>query len=207
MLGIIDLGVGSVRSVQASLAAVDIPSDILSIKSSFDSYNRLIIPGVGHFSSLANLLDSHDLKTRLIRFTSFPENRLLGICLGMQILFDHSDECPKGSKGLSLFPYKITKLCSDHARVPHVGWSPLMIQRSGNFLSPLIDLQDFYFVHSYALSISPSDTVIFDEFSTTSHGRVDFVSSFRRKNIYGCQFHPEKSSIAGHSILKAFVYN
>jgi glutamine amidotransferase len=124
----------------------------------------------------------------------------------MQILFNRSDESFSFSKGLSLIDADIQRLTSSlPARIPHIGWSSISIQKEGSFLSESMNGADFYFVHSYALLDSKVNRHLFDEFSLSSNGNCTFISSFRFRNLYGCQFHPEKSSLAGSALLQNFI--
>ena len=136
-------------------------------------------------------------------FLNNNENRLMGICLGFQVLFESSEESIN-AKGLGLISGKIEKLkSSESERIPHVGWNDVIPLKKKFILKFLENPMDVYFVHSYGLLLNQNlNEDLFHEFTVTRHGKNKFLSSFRLSNLYGCQFHPEKSSKVGTKIFK-----
>lgn len=206
-VAILNSGIGSIHSLCNSLQLLGISSEVVTTPQQLSSYSRVILPGVGHFDEGSSFISQFNWAESIRNFLAEPSNRLLGICLGMQLLFSSSEESDKCFGGLSLVNAKIELLPLGEAKVPNLGWLQLTSRKStGHFITKSVDRQDFYFVHSYALMLHASDCVIadFDEYAISLHGSVPFVSMFRSANVYGCQFHPEKSSKAGLSVLKNF---
>lgn len=207
-IGILNAGVGSIHSLENSLRLLGYSSDVLSNHQSLSEYSHLILPGVGHFDQGASFIAGDNWKQPILKFLNDPKKRLLGICLGMQLLFSSSEESSDHLNGLSFFKLSIQRLPDSDAKVPNLGWLPVYQKQSdADFISKSVHSHDFYFVHSYALIMKPymdlSD--IFDEYAISWHGQTPFVSMFRASNIYGCQFHPEKSSSDGLKLLKSFL--
>lgn len=207
-IGIINAGVGSIHSLKNSLTLLDRSATIVSDYRSLSEFTHLIFPGVGHFDQGAAFVSDNILKLSLQEFLADPSKRLLGICLGMQLFFSSSEESINGINALSLFDPPIQRLPESEAKVPNLGWLPIAsVKSTDNFLKAEIQNGDFYFVHSYALLLNslsnPND--MFDEYSIAMHGNIPFVATFRSSNIYGCQFHPEKSSLSGLLLLKQFL--
>lgn len=206
-IGVLNVGTGSLSSFRTKIISIGHKFVEIQSPSDLSTVSRLILPGVGSFAYAADKLNKFFSNSLLTNYLNNPNNRVLGVCLGMQVLFKNSDEAASGVNGLTLFNCDIRKLTSDKpARIPHVGWSTIDIQKSGHFLSENIDGKDFYFVHSYALLDKNLDfDQFFDEYSVSMNGLCGFISSFRKNNIYACQFHPEKSSLAGSFLLKKFI--
>ena len=138
------------------------------------------------------------MKQSFLQYLADPGKRLLGICLGMQLLFSSSEESVDGMFGLSLFDFPIKRLPSSEAKVPNLGWLPVCSEKStDHFVNQNTHNSDYYFVHSYALCLNtlPNPRIIFDEYATSTHGNTPFVAMFRSSNVYGCQFHPEKAPV------------
>lgn len=205
-VGIIDISIGSLNSLENCLSNIGFQSAFCRKPEELNLYKFIILPGIGNFGSSAKNLISQDWVEAIKNFLSNPENKLLGICLGFQILFNSSDESPE-SKGLGLVEGNIEKLQNSLSfRVPHVGWNSVFAEKKISFLKFIDYEPDVYFVHSYALILNDKKLIEqFDEYTITEHGRNLFISSFRLKNIYGCQFHPEKSSKVGIKFLKSFL--
>ena len=207
-IGIINAGVGSIHSLQNSLRLLGYSATVVSDLSKLSNFSRLIFPGVGHFDQGSSFVSDILLKQSLLQFLDDPDKRLLGICLGMQLLFSSSEESVSGMTGLSLFDFPIQRLPASEAKVPNLGWLPIHVEKeSKHFVDQGIHGRDFYFVHSYALlsATLPNPNSFFHEYAIANHGRTQFVAMFRSSNVYGCQFHPEKSSLDGLSILKKFL--
>ena len=197
MIALIDYKAGNLTSVRKALSFIG--SDFVVPESTADCAGAkgLIVPGVGHFSA-TEALDEHWRRTILDAVASGTP--LLGICVGMQWLFEGSDEAP-GVPGLGLMQGRIARLNGDtesRLKVPHVGWNALDIKRQGRLLEGLPSGAQVYFTHSYAAPVTETCA------AATAHANV-FSSAVERDNVFGVQFHPEKSGDAGLQILRNFL--
>lgn len=172
---------------------VVITSDVNLIRNS----SHLIIPGVGHFDNAMQRLFSSGLDLVIIEFAS-SNKPILGICLGMQILGLSSEEGIE--KGLGLIPFINRKINGEKIKVPHMGWNNITTKQITDLSGGLSNKDRFYFVHSYFSSNVMDENILF----TTVYGE-EFVSGVVSKNIYGVQFHPEKSHFFGMKLLKNFI--
>lgn len=208
-VGIINYGVGNFGSVARALNALKITNTLINQPHELSEPDCLILPGAGSFSECANILHSNGwadaIRNQVINF----EMPILGICLGMQLLADYSNEgkissdAAQGSAGLGLLPGRVLHLSElgCNYRVPHVGWNSLEFREPRvNLFSDIASGADFYFVHSYALVPEDSKDIL----ATTDYG-VPITAAVGRGNIYGTQFHPEKSSHPGFKVLRNFV--
>jgi len=163
--------------------------------------DKIIIPGVGNFSQAMANLSKRGWNEVLREAVLTGGTPLLGICLGMQLLATESKES-SNTKGLNLVPGKVVKLneASIKLRIPHIGWNEVIQRRKDFIFDGVNNKKDFYFVHSYHLVPNNSDNIL----STTPYG-MDFVSAISENNIYGVQFHPEKSLKAGLRLLHNFL--
>lgn len=199
MVGIIDYGVGNLFSLKSSLKYLGISAEIVNDKESIQSCERLILPGVGAFGDAAKALADSGLDKVVIAAAN-EGKPLLGICLGMQLLFEEGLEF--GShKGLGLIPGKVVSikpLIGDN-KIPHIGWNQLHITENKGGIYKYTDNGEFvYFVHSFHAECP-------EEFITakTDYGAM-LTASVQNKNVMGAQYHPEKSGEAGLMILKSF---
>ena len=204
-VGIINIGIGSLISLKNCLNKINIETEYCYKPDDLFNYNNIILPGVGNFGNASDLLFLRNWNQSISDFLKERNRKLMGICLGFQILFEESEES-NNSPGLALMKGKISHLKTSHSfRIPHVGWNNINILKKDSFLSFIKDPIDVYFVHSYALAVNRIlDLEQFDEYTITEHGENKFISSFRSGNIYGCQFHPEKSSKVGMKFFKSF---
>ncbi|ACB85566.1 imidazole glycerol phosphate synthase subunit HisH [Natranaerobius thermophilus] len=201
MIGIIDYGVGNLFSVKNALDYLEINSEITDSPEKLTNYSALILPGVGSFKEGMSMLKEQGFQD-IIRERVKAGVPLLGICLGMQLLFTEGEEGDaerNATPGLALIDGRITKFPQD-VMVPHVGWNQVNISNSHPVFDH-IDGEYFYFVHSYRAELDQlSEDVLIGQ---TSYYE-SFPSIVGQDNILGVQFHPEKSSHAGLSILKVF---
>ena len=195
-LGIIDIGIGNVRSVQNMIYACDIESNIINSPNQLLNYNKIILPGVGSFDSFMSKLKDLDFIEPLRKLVLSKKIYILGICLGMHVLFDKSEEGKLN--GLSLIDGEIQKLDNNKIKIPHNGWNKLSIQKESKLLRLNDDLR-FYFNHSYFLRSTNKTNIL----STTNYN-IDFISGIELENIIGVQFHPEKSHNYGKLFFKRF---
>lgn len=199
MIRIIDYGVGNLFSLRSSLRAIGIDADYTGNPAEIRKADKLILPGVGAFRDAREALRSTGLD-RVVREEAGRGKPLMGICLGMQMLFDRSYEYGE-YEGLGLIPGEIVPMDGRIPKdlpIPHIGWNELMLKQPSPLMKNTANGDYVYFVHSYYAE-TPAEYVI----ATTDYG-VEMTEAVQKDNVYGCQFHPEKSSEVGLSILKAF---
>ena len=200
MIVIVDYGVGNLFSLTSSFKAIGVDVVVSGDKEVIRSADKILLPGVGAFADASNKLFSSGLADVIIEQVN-KGKPLLGICLGMQLLFDKSYEFGE-YKGLGLIKGEIkpiAEVVSAEYKVPHIGWNALKFVGEKNKLYKYVQEGDYvYFVHSY-YGANCDESVI----ATTDYGTT-ITASVAKNNVYGCQFHPEKSGKVGLSILKAF---
>ncbi len=195
-IGIIDYGMGNLRSVQKGMEKAGHQASILRWKDALPQFDGIILPGVGAFGDAVKNLRNFGLFEAIIDYV-LSGGILLGICLGMQLLFEFSEEHGR-HEGLGIIPGSVTRLPSE-VKVPHMGWNILKIKREAPLLAGIEDGARFYFVHSYRCVPEFERDIV----AVTPYGE-DFVSVVARDNVMGLQFHPEKSSGLGLRILSNF---
>ncbi len=199
MIRIIDYGVGNLFSLKSSLRAIGIDADYTGNPAEIRKADKLILPGVGAFRDAREALRSTGLD-RVVQEEAGKGKPLMGICLGMQMLFDRSYEYGE-YEGLGLIPGEIVPMegrIPKDLPIPHIGWNELALKQPSPLMKNTANGDYVYFVHSYYAE-TPAEYVI----ATTDYG-VEMTAAVQKDNVYGCQFHPEKSSEVGLSILKVF---
>ena len=200
MIAIIDYGVGNLFSLCSSLNSIGAEAVVTPAPDTIRRADRIILPGVGAFADAAEKLRASGLDQVLLEEVARGKP-LMGICLGMQMLFEESHEYGI-HKGLGLIPGRVIPMAGyipAELKIPHIGWNPLIIKGDKHPLLRYVEEGDcVYFVHSY-FATDCTDAVI----ATAEYGR-ELTAAVARGNIMGCQFHPEKSGKVGLSILKAF---
>lgn len=199
MIRIIDYGVGNLFSLRSSLRAIGIDADYTGNPAEIRKADKLILPGVGAFRDAREALRSTGLD-QVVQEEAGKGKPLMGICLGMQMLFDRSYEYGE-YEGLGLIPGEIVPMegrIPKDLPIPHIGWNELMLKQPSPLMKNTANGDYVYFVHSYYAE-TPAEYVI----ATTDYG-VEMTAAVQKDNVSGCQFHPEKSSEVGLSILKAF---
>lgn len=202
MLAVVDYGVGNLFSLTCSLRAIGVEAEVTGDEAVLSRADRVILPGVGAFGDAAEALRSSGLDKAVLRIAEAGKP-LLGICLGMQLLLDYSTEYGR-HRGLGLIPgavRAIRPVVPPEYKVPHMGWNALRFpkDRPVNPLFRYIQEGDcVYFVHSYAGTDCEAHTI-----ATAEYG-PELTAAVARDNVYGVQFHPEKSGTVGLNILKAF---
>jgi imidazole glycerol-phosphate synthase subunit HisH len=201
MIVIVDYGMGNLRSIQYKLAKEGIDALISSEIASIEQADKLILPGVGAFASGMNNLEKLGVLPILNHKVLKQKVPILGICLGMQLLSERSEEGNVNGLGwIDAQTKKFSFGADTNLRVPHVGWNTINIKKDSLLLDGVVENQRFYFTHSYYVDCSnPADIV-----ATTDYG-VQLVSVVQRDNVFGTQFHPEKSHRRGLDLILNFI--
>lgn len=200
-IGILDYGLGNIGSIKNMLGCISNCKVVLvNRKEIIQQVDKLILPGVGKFDMGMTLLEKGGYIDPIMQFALEEKKPLLGICLGMQLLGRESEEGSK--KGLGLIDSIARRFDSQKVKVPHMGWNYVKIQDKNNPLVKNMYFNEnrFYFVHSYHVICKDGEDVLM-----TANYNGKFVAAVSRKNIFGTQFHPEKSHIYGKTLLKNFV--
>ena len=199
MIAIIDYDAGNIKSVEKALQYLGEEAVITRDREEILGSDKVILPGVGAFGDAMEKLHQYGLVDTI---QEVVDRRIpfLGICLGLQLMFESSDEAP-GVKGLGLLPGKILRIPKKgDMKIPHMGWNDIKIKEGAKLFAGLEDYPYVYFVHSYYLQADdPSIVAATTEYGVTIHASVE------KDNIFACQFHPEKSSTVGLQILKNFI--
>ena len=199
MIGLVDVGIGNLGSLRAALKKLNIPFKNCKSPEDFNGVQKILLPGVGNFSSFMNVLINKKIDKMILDLAK-KKYPILGICLGFQILFEESEEGKK-CKGLSLLRGKLINLNKkiSNQQVPHIGWNECFILKKSKLFKEIKNNSDFYFAHSYILKNFNTKEVL----SKTNY-HYEFVSSVSKNNLYGVQFHPEKSQLNGLKLIKNF---
>ena len=199
MIAIIDYDAGNIRSVENALIALGEEVVITRDPEILLQAEEVILPGVGAFGDAMEKLDAYGLVDVIHQIVE-KKIPFLGICLGLQLLFESSDETP-GVEGLGILKGKIVAIPHDKGlKIPHIGWNSLSFPNEGRLFRGLSENAYVYFVHSYYLQAEEEDIVK----ATTEYG-VTIHASVEKDNVFACQFHPEKSSSVGRKILQNFL--
>ncbi len=201
MIGIVDYGMGNIASVKRKLDRVNAPCLISGDPSQLAKADKLILPGVGHFSNAVNELKSRGLWDYLHKEVEVNKKPILGICLGMQLMAKHSQE--GDAEGLGWFDADIVRFKIQDKlkfKIPHMGWGNALPDKESPLLKGIPDDAMFYFVHSYHIVCNNKQDVL-----ATSEYEYLFTSAIQKDNIFGTQFHPEKSHDWGERIYKNFA--
>lgn len=199
MIAVLDYGAGNLSSVSNSLRVLDAPFAVARTSGELALADRIVLPGVGHFGQMMSALDEMQLREPLIRVirSGVP---FLGICLGMQALFEGSDEAPEAA-GLGIFPGRAIRFPGE-LRVPHMGWNQVRPTARARLLQASIGSSNadpfFYFAHSYYVPLTAC-TVGETTYSLT------YSAAIQSGSVFGVQFHPEKSAAAGQALIQQFL--
>ena len=201
MIAIINYGLGNLGSISNMLKVIGVKSKITSNKCEIDKADKIILPGVGAFDAGMDNLESEGLVSFLKEQALTKNKPILGICLGMQLLGRKSEEGKKQGLGLIPFDNIRFKFNSDCTlKIPHMGWDIVEFKQDNPLLKDISGQQRYYFVHSYHAVCDDSKNILM----TCDYG-YEFAAAVCDKNIYGVQFHPEKSHDFGMRLLKNFV--
>lgn len=202
MIGILDYGVGNVRAFLNIYESLEIPAMAVQQNNDISKCSKYILPGVGHFDYAMNKFDESGLREEIEKRVLLDKAPILGICVGMQMLANGSDE--GSERGLGWIPGKVARF--DTASIchkpylPHMGWNNITVCKHIPLVLGLNSSSLFYFLHSYYFIPQVED----DRILSTRYGENNFTSLVSRENIFGCQFHPEKSHENGIRLLENF---
>jgi imidazole glycerol-phosphate synthase subunit HisH len=195
MIAIFDYGAGNLRSVQNTLNEIGCEYSLVRDAAGLHAASKIVLPGVGHFGQMMRALDHLDVRNTLVDRIKAGVP-FLGICLGMQALFEESEEAPE-ERGLGIYAGSVRRFPAN-ARVPHMGWNDLTLSQSSRLLANLGARPFVYFAHSYYV---PQH----EKAAATCTYEVTYSAALEADNIFGVQFHPEKSAAAGLQIMRNFV--
>lgn len=199
MIAMIDYDAGNIKSVEKALQKLGADVVITKDPQEILGADKVILPGVGSFGDAMNNLKKYGLD-EVIHQVVEKGTPFLGICLGLQLLFERSDESPEAT-GLGILKGEILRIPdAEGLKIPHMGWNSLHLQNNGRLFNGLKENDYVYFVHSYYLKAEDESIV-----KATTNYSVNIHASVEKDNVFACQFHPEKSSDVGLQILKNFV--
>ena len=199
MIAIIDYDAGNIRSVEKAMAKLGQEVWITRDRERIMNADKVILPGVGSFGDAMAHLREYNL-VEVIKDVVAEKKPFLGICLGLQLLYESSEETP-GVEGLGILKGKILKIPEQEGlKIPHMGWNSLHLQNDGRLFRGIEQNPYVYFVHSYYLKAEEEETV-----KATTQYSVNIHASVEKDNVFACQFHPEKSGDLGLQILKNFA--
>lgn len=199
MIALIDYNMGNLFSVAQAFKYCGETPRIVTDAAELMKFDAAVLPGVGNFGEGMLRLRESGMAEKVVEF-AHSGRPLLGICLGMQMMLSRSEEAP-GTAGLELIPGEVRRFPNLGLKVPQIGWNEVEFKKSGApFLRDLADKSFFYFVHSYYVCPADAGATL----GETEYG-VRYASIIGRDNIYGCQFHPEKSQNCGLQIVKNFI--
>lgn len=195
---VVDYGIGNLRSVERALVAAGAVPVLSGDPAAIAAADGVVLPGVGAFGAALDALDSRGLREAVARAAA-SARPLLGVCLGFQLLFEHSEE-NGGRDGLGLLPGRVVRIDPSRGKVPHMGWNSLRVRRPGALLEGVADGSRMYFVHSYQAESVPDEALVAD---------CDYAGSVpavvERGTVLATQFHPEKSGADGLRVYANFV--
>jgi imidazole glycerol phosphate synthase glutamine amidotransferase subunit len=195
MIAIVDYGAGNLRSVENTLAALGAPYAIARDAAAILPADKVILPGVGHFGQMMRELAALGIREALVE-KARSGAPFLGICLGLQAMFEESAEAPE-QKGLGLFPGRVERFPAG-ARVPHMGWNEILPARPSRLLEDIGPKPYLYFAHSYYCPLG-------DFTAASCEYMVPYTAALESGNVFGVQFHPEKSGPLGLKIMRNFL--
>jgi imidazole glycerol phosphate synthase, glutamine amidotransferase subunit len=198
---IVDYGTGNIFSIEKCLARIGVKATVSSSADHIRNAEKIILPGVGHFRQAMKTLIDLGLIDELNNAVMVERTPVLGICLGMELMAKSSEE--GNAKGLGWIDGDVVRFSiadKERFKVPHIGWNHVSVKKNSSLMRELTDRSEFYFLHSFYLECNDKADVL----SETEYESV-FTSSIEKGNIFGVQFHPEKSHDAGVQLLKNFI--
>ncbi len=194
-IAVVDYGSGNLHSVSRAIERVGGSALVTRDPDEVAGADALVIPGVGHFGACMRAICHHGVDSSIERFRA-SGRPVFGVCVGMQVLFEGSDEDPE--PGLGILPGRVERL-GDDVKVPHMGWNTAHLIADHPYMDGIAEGTPFYFVHSFAPP--PGEHTV----ATTGYGSTTFSAVVARENVFATQFHPEKSGEAGLHIYERFV--
>jgi len=200
-VGIINYGIGNIRSLSNTITKIGVIPDIITNPEHLNLYDKVILPGVGAFNEAMRLINKMNWRNAIIEYALERRKPILGICLGMQILSNYGFEHNK-CEGLNLISGEVKSLKELGCKLstPHIGWNEVKITQNNFLFERIGENSSFYFVNTFAFDVN--DKIY--QVAVTEYD-IEFTSVVVKNNIYGTQFHPEKSSKAGTQLLKNFI--
>jgi len=199
MIAIIDYGMGNLRSVSKAMEHLGATCKLCASGKDLAKATKVILPGVGAFGDAMKELNARGFLGPIKELVA-RRAKLMGVCLGLQLFFESSEEAP-GIKGLGIIKGKVQAFRSKNVKVPHMGWNDLTIMKKHPLLKGLGTGDYFYFVHSYYGKPASQDVTL----ATCKYGKENFAAVVGSEHVFASQFHPEKSQDAGLRILKNFI--
>lgn len=199
MIGVLDTKIGNINAIKNIYYDLEIECISIEKREQIDRINKLIIPGIGSFDGIINKLKEDYLFERINEFVIHERKPILGICIGMHIFYERSDE--GNTNGFGWIKDKIIKLSANNMRYPHMGWNNITKVDNNNLFKEINNDCFFYFLHSFGNKFNENQNFV----STFSNYGENIVSAVKLKNIYGVQFHPEKSHTNGILLLSNFA--
>jgi len=200
---IVDYGMGNIQSVLRKFSLFGITPTVSNDSATINSADKIVLPGVGHFGEAMKNLISLNLVNVLHENVLIRKKPTLGICLGMQLMTSFSEEGEGLVKGLNWFDASVKKFQINDIqkyKVPFIGWNKIEIKKPSILMSGIENGEEFYFVHSFYCEANDEANIL----SSTNH-EMDFVSAIEKENIFGVQYHPEKSHQAGERLINNFI--
>jgi glutamine amidotransferase len=201
MVSILNYGFGNIGSIVNILKKINIKSNVITTSNEILDASNIILPGIGKFDHAINQLNTLDLRNSLNESVLIKKTPILGICLGMQLMTNYSEEGIHAGFGWIDASTKKIDTINNNLKVPHMGWNTIDYKKNKKdfVFDEIEELQKFYFVHSYAINCNSAKDIL----ATTNYG-LEFVSAFSKENITGVQFHPEKSHKYGINFFKNY---
>lgn len=197
MVAIIDYDAGNIKSVEKAVQFLGEEAIVTRDKETILAADKVILPGVGSFGDAMDKIRNYDLE-QVIKQVTEEKIPFLGICLGLQLLFERSDES-EGIRGLGILKGEILRIPDGGFKVPQIGWNSLKFPKEGRLFKGIDEDTYVYFVHSYYLKAEEDIVTAVTDYNVQVHASVE------KENVFACQFHPEKSSDVGLGILKNFL--
>ncbi len=202
MIAIVDYGSGNIQAIKNIYKRLNIPCEVSASPDVLSNADKLILPGVGAFDDSMNKLNTSGLKIILDKQVLEEKIPILGVCVGMQIMANSSEE--GNSPGLGWIDAKVRRFDEESLlikpKLPHMGWNSIASKKESSILNGIDKNKGFYFLHSYFIECNDKENIL-----TTTDYCSNFASSFSKSNIYGFQFHPEKSHANGIQLFKNFA--
>jgi glutamine amidotransferase len=196
-IGIIDLGINNLHSMREACNSLGYETNLVNLKKKKYDYDILILPGIGSFKKAMQIVRKNNIKIKILKYLKNKNRILVGICLGMQMFFSRSEEFGL-TKGLDLIKGNVKKFNKKKLIVPHTGWNSINIIKKNNIISKKLEKKMFYFTHSFYCQPENNINIL----GYTKYFNFKFCSIIQKDNIFGMQFHPEKSGIHGLEILR-----